>query len=206
MQRAVSVLVVAATIFVAPPAVDSQTLTQSPRAYRIYLRRQVDKKLAELHRVASELVERLDGGTSSSGRSELELAGKVLELSRDVWTDVQERKPTRKRQKLEPAAPRNRLASRADAVEARDLVREIARLVSAEWRSARIDVTRRLEILDKLERVERIGHRLRADFRSGPPAIHKDEPDDPGRARESLAFALRPVDLGRVAVLGLLAL
>ena len=149
-----------------PGLVPAQTLTSHPRAFRAYLRREIDKDLSELYERTNELISALESDAGADRRQMDDLGKKLVKLSHDVWRNVQMQRPTRDR----PRAPRD-LAPRAleaaleDAREARRLTREVARAVSAEWRSGGLDVKRRTTLLDKLERIELIGHRIRADFR-----------------------------------------
>jgi hypothetical protein len=159
-------LVLAIALALVPGLAPAQTLTSNPRAYKAYLRRQIDKDLSELYERSNELIAALESPPAGDRRRVDDLAEKLVDLSRDIWNNVQMQRPTRERPKApRDFAPRPRDVSLEDAREARRLTREVARDVSAEWRSGSLDAKRRTAMLDKLERIEMIGRRIRADVK-----------------------------------------
>src|SRR5262245_53618719 len=131
------------------------------------MRRETDKDLAEMYKSANELVRVLDPAGAGVGHDAERLADRLVKRAHDAWSNVQLRKPTRERPKPDPSwQPRERAAAHADAVAARDLIRQIATSVSKDQRSREIDASRRLELLDTLERVEKIGLRLQVDLKT----------------------------------------
>jgi hypothetical protein len=145
--------------------VNGETISQDPYAFRVWLRQNIDKQMAELYKTSGELVELLDPQTPGDARRAAKQAERVVKLSHGVWNDLQMRKPTRERPKPDPAAhPRDATAAHGDAVAARALVREIATEIAAERRSRSVDASQHVATLDKLERLERIGLQLKLDL------------------------------------------
>lgn len=171
MKRAI---VLAALLAVTAPAglvAEAQTLTANPRAFRAYLRREIDKDLSKLYRRSTDLVEALAADASSERRRKADdYADDLIDLSHDIWKNLQMQKPTRDRPKLDrrSAVSRPIESARADAEEARRLVREVARDILRERRSAALDAKRRVGLLDKLERIELIGRQVLVDLQGRP--------------------------------------
>jgi hypothetical protein len=142
----------------------ADTITANPRAFRAWLRRKIAEDLANLHAVSVELVSALDPAAPGDMRKASKQADRVVKLSHSIWSNLQMRRPTRERPKRDPSArPRDLASARADAEALRSLVREIAEAVLAEQRARDLDAERRVSMLERLERLERIGYQLKVD-------------------------------------------
>ena len=163
------VAAVAVAAVMSTPA-GGQTISSNPWLYREWMRQATDKDLADLYKSTSELVRLLDGLAPSDSKSARKHADLLVKRAHDAWSNAQLRKPTRERPKADPAwRPRDLQAARADAVLARDLVRQAATALKRAQRSRGLDAGLQVTTLDTLEHVELIGLRLKVDLSERSP-------------------------------------
>lgn len=160
------VAAVAVSVAIATPwPAAGQTISSNPWLYREWMRQATDKDLAELYESTTELVRMLDGASPGDSRAARKHADRVVKRAHDAWSNAQLRQPTRERPKADPSwRPRDIKAARADALAARDLVRQVAASISRAQRSRGLDASLQTTTLDALERVELIGLRLKVDL------------------------------------------
>ncbi len=147
-----------------PDRIVGDTLTANPEAYRRWLRRKIIEDLVDLYDVTNSLVVELAPSRQIEAKLARKQAERIVKLSHNIWSNIQMRRPTRERpQPDKSATPRTIAAAQADAITARNLVRAVARLLNEEQNSGGIDAANHVNLLEKLEQVELIGHQLRKD-------------------------------------------
>jgi hypothetical protein len=150
------------------PAVDfygSDPLTANPYAYRRWLKSMVAADLVELESVTAELVASLDRAAPGDLRAASRQSDRVAKLSHRIWNNLQLRQATRERPRRDPSTrPRDLAEARAGAAAARALVDAIAVNVLEELRGRLVDAGRRVQILERLESLQRIGYQLKVDI------------------------------------------
>lgn len=149
--------------------ITGDTLTANPAAFRKWLKRKIIEDLVNLYDVTNSLVVELAPEGQVVTRQTEKKADQIVKLSHNIWSNVQMRRPTRERPKPDrSAAARPIRRAQADAVTARDLVRQVARLLNEKDTSGGYDAQLQVDLLEKLEQVELIGHQLKLDIAGAP--------------------------------------
>jgi hypothetical protein len=119
--------------------------------------RNVARDLGSLAKVSHELVRFLEVARPSDVRAATKRAGKVAKLARNLWSNIQHRRSARPKPPSAARGPaRPPAESLGDARAIGRLVAEVSAAVDAEARDRRVDVRRRAQILDSLERINRL--------------------------------------------------
>ncbi len=167
-------LLIAFAIAIVAPAVPAQrlgvyrrgeTLTSNPRAYAAWIRREISDDLVELYAATNELLAAMNDTDKRAMKRVAKNPDRVVKLSRNLWSNVQHRRPTRERPKA-PAAlsPRSLAEARTDTEALRLLVRSVAEDLIEQYRSREIDARGIVVTIEKIERLEMLGYQLRADL------------------------------------------
>lgn len=167
-------LLIAVTIAAFAPVVPAQrigtyrrgdTLTGNPRAYAAYIRREIHEDLVDLYRTANEMLAAMNETDRKAMKRVAKNPEKVVKLSRNLWGNVQARRPTRERPKTPVAlSPRSLAEARTDTEAVRLLIRSVAEDLNEQYRSREINATEVVQTIEKIERLELLGYQLRVDL------------------------------------------
>ncbi len=142
-----------------------ETLTSNPRAYAAWIRREISEDLVELYAATNEILAAMNETDNRAMKRIAKNPERLVKLSRNLWSNIQHRRPTRGRPK-EPQAlsPRSLAEARTDTEAVQLLVRSVAEDLIQQYRSREIDARGIIETIEKIERLEMIGYQLRADL------------------------------------------
>ncbi len=142
-----------------------ETLTSNPRAYAAWIRREISEDLVDLYAATNEILAAMNETDRRALKRVAKNPERLVKLSRNLWGNVQHRRPTRERPK-EPQAlsPRSLAEARTDTEAVRLLVRSVAEDLIQQYRSREIDARGIIETIEKIERLEMLGYQLRADL------------------------------------------
>lgn len=141
-------------------------VTSDPAAFRAWLRRKISEDLVKLDEATRELLAALDGDVDR--KKAVDQARKIIKTSHNTWYNLQMRKPTRERPKLEEhPTPRSLADARTDALAVRKTLDSLAHTLIEQERSREVDALQRAETLDMLESLQVMANQICMDAKAG---------------------------------------